>query len=226
MPETVKRRKPPKHAIGERVGMLVCLEHLNERSCFHWLSRWMCDCGREHIGHVRKTTKLASCGCAKPLMISVGKIKHGHSYGEPSDEYVVWCSMRQRCLCETSRAYPDYGGRGIKICPQWDSFSQFYIDMGPRPSRRHSIDRIDVNGDYEPSNCRWATLKEQARNKRATIHYEVNGERKTFPEWVEISGIKRETVRGRIKRGWSPERAFFEPLPVTGKGSFWRKKNA
>lgn len=90
---------------------------------------------------------------------------HGHNQYN-SLEYRCWVGMRQRCLDKQYKGYKNHGGRGIKICKRWDSFTMFLEDMGPRPSREYSIDRINNDGNYQPSNCRWATKKEQARNTR------------------------------------------------------------
>lgn len=99
--------------------------------------------------------------------------------------------------------YPRYGGRGIRICPQWDSFDVFLRDMGPRPDWG-TLDRIDVNGDYEPSNCRWATWLVQGRNKRSTYRIDVGGSVVTAAEFVSITGISRDIVYRRLRSGWTP----------------------
>jgi hypothetical protein len=111
--------------------------------------------------------------------------------------------------------YPDYGARGIQICERWDnSFEAFYADMGPRPGPEYSIDRRDVNGHYEPGNCRWATDTEQANNKRNNHYIEHNGERKTITQWAQEVGLHPSTIRQRLKLGWSTERAMTRLRPT------------
>jgi hypothetical protein len=106
-------------------------------------------------------------------------------------EYTAWADMKSRCYNEKNRKYPDYGGRGISVCAEWrSSFVQFYSDMGARPSNRHSIDRIDNDGSYEPSNCHWATMKEQANNRRARCGGGMRRKR-----LIDPSGI-RHVVKG------------------------------
>jgi len=135
--------------------------------------------------------------------------------------YRVYASMIQRCEDVEHRAFSRYGGRGIKVCKRWRiSFTNFLLDMGPRPSLLHSIDRKDNDGDYEPTNCRWATDKEQARNSSHNVLITVSGETHCMSEWEEIKGFPRATVWQRInKLGWSPEQAVMTPLPE-GKEKF------
>lgn len=159
--------------------------------------------------------------------ISLAKTKHGHALASGrTPTYQVWCSMRRRCSeMATGDDYRDYFLRGIRVCDQWQDYQQFLADMGERPAGM-SIDRYpNNNGNYEPGNCRWATNLEQARNKRNTVRLEINGISKTTREWGEQYGLSRETIKNRIERGWSVERAVTEPLPLEGKGSYWRYRN-
>ena len=129
------------------------------------------------------------------------------------DERSTWISMKKRCNSPSSRGWKYYGGRGIKVCERWlFSFENFYADMGAKPSREHSLDRIDVNGDYEPSNCRWATPKEQCRNRRNNRLVTLNGITKSVAEWVELTGIANSTYWSRVEKGMSYEDAFTAPL--------------
>ena len=124
-----------------------------------------------------------------------------------SPTYNAWRAMVDRCTCPTSGNYERYGARGITVCDRWRSFSNFLADMGSRPEGR-TIDRIDGSKGYEPGNCRWASNKEQARNKRTNLIVTYRGESRCVAEWVEILGLKEKLVRVRLSRGWSPERAF------------------
>lgn len=120
-----------------------------------------------------------------------------------SPEYSVWRGMKSRCTNSNTRMYGRYGGRGISICPQWmDSFTQFYKDMGPRPSPEHSIDRINNDGNYEPSNCRWATVEEQVYNRSTNITVTMpDGEEVSSKEAMEYLGMKKGTLFSRLYRG-------------------------
>lgn len=126
-------------------------------------SAWMCrcECGNERavVGNNLVRGITVSCGCHRKEVL----IKHGYT---GRSEYSSWQGMKDRCLNPNSASYPDYGGRGIMVCERWLSFENFLEDMGPKPSKKYSIERIDVNGDYEPGNCKWATQTEQNHNLR------------------------------------------------------------
>jgi hypothetical protein len=126
--------------------------------------------------------------------------------------YRLFYSMIARCERPTATSYERYGGRGIKVCPRWrHNFLAFVEDMGPRPSLEHTLDRIDPDGNYEPSNCRWAPWKTQQRNRGGfNRRLEVNGETLTLAEWSERTGIGYTTIRERLRRGWSASRAVTE----------------
>jgi hypothetical protein len=133
-----------------------------------------------------------------------------------TSEYMIWASMKQRCYNKKSTNYPRYGGRGISVCKEWmDSFDNFIKDVGPRPSMDHSLDRINNNGNYEPSNCRWATRFQQARNTGVTINITFDGETKSLPEWAKIFGLTHSTLLTRLVRMPEPKivtwRLFRQP---------------
>lgn len=121
--------------------------------------------------------------------------------------------MKQRCYNKNEKNYGGYGGRGIKVCDRWrDHFAMFIQDMGPRPSPQHSLDRIDVNGDYCPENCRWATQAEQQQNRRVNILLKFNGKVQCLAVWARELGIGEWALASRIRRGWSIERALTTPV--------------
>jgi hypothetical protein len=130
--------------------------------------------------------------------------------GRNTPEYKSWAHMKARCNSETNHKYHLYGARGIKVCDRWlNNFENFLADMGQKPSPLHTIDRIDNNGNYEPSNCRWATKKEQGRNTRTNLLITHNGKTMTLIEWSELSGVNKITLRNRISLyGWSVEKAL------------------
>lgn len=139
------------------------------------------------------------------------KPTHGFSGRNRPKIYNVWKAMVNRCHCAGNTAYDKYGGRGIKVCDRWRDFLKFYEDMGDVPEGM-TIDRIDVNGDYEPSNCRWASMRQQARNKRNTTFLTCFGETKSIQDWADQFGIKAKTVKKRLKSGWSAEDAINRPI--------------
>ncbi len=141
---------------------------------------------------------------------------HGHRRGDKkSSQYTAWINMKDRCCNPKYKTFSSYGGRGIKVCQRWlDSFEDFLSDMGPKPSAGHSLDRFpDKNGNYEPGNCRWATVKMQNRNKRNNRTITLNGITKSTSEWAEEHGLANSTVKARLNRGWSAERSLGVPVP-------------
>lgn len=167
----------------------------------------LCDCGRERIVVGRDLRrkdkrKVETCGVCY-------RITHGHCSGHHSPEYISWHSMISRCTLPNHSNYKDYGGRGISVCQRWiNSFEAFLEDMGPRPDKRYSIDRKDVNGNYEPSNCRWASPSEQSRNMKSNIWIIHNGRRMVLQDWRNELHISIGTYYGRIKRGLTPKQAL------------------
>lgn len=129
-------------------------------------------------------------------------------------ERTIWSSMIARCTRPTNVSYPLYGARGIRVCDRWlNSFDAFLGDMGPRPSPAHSLDRIDNSRGYEPSNCRWATWREQARNKSGNVHLTLDGRSMTISAWAEELGIHAMTLWQRVQKlGWTTERAIRTPV--------------
>lgn len=164
---------------GQTFGRLTGVADAGKDKHGKRLWQFRCECGGEitAIGSDVKSGKTQSCRCYADEVrginarlyagkIAEAKTKHGASGPNGLPEYHVWKSMRQRCKNPNDKHFADYGGRGINVCRAWDDFKAFYADLGPRPSDNHSIDRIDVDGNYEPGNVRWATATEQRLNQR------------------------------------------------------------
>jgi len=155
-----------------------------------------------------------SCGCLKAIVTSAKNKKHG-MFG--TKEYSSYHRMKDRCFDKKNKDYKNYGARGITICDRWlNSFENFYADMGNKPTPKHSIDRIDNDGNYEPSNCRWASNIQQARNKRNNRKITINGVTKIISEWADVYGINGSTIRQRINLGWSEVDAVTKPVIFAG----------
>lgn len=138
---------------------------------------------------------------------------HGQSGKIP--EYAIWQAMRQRVMNPNNHEYHRYGGRGITLCERWNSFENFLVDMGHRPSSEHQIERRDNDGNYEPSNCCWATRFEQMNNLGTTIYLEHDGKRMSLGNWAKKLGMPKGTIATRLQRGYSVEKALF-PYRLTG----------
>jgi len=156
----------------------------------------------------------SSCGCYHSKRQRDPKT-HGETVGRNnSPEYRAWKAMKGRCYDKNNIGYRNYGGRGISVCERWlHSFVAFLEDMGRKPSPKHSIDRINNDGIYEPSNCKWSTRSEQRRNNRQGLHL-VSLKDKTMPicDWAKISGVPEESISARLRHGWAAEKAIFQPI--------------
>ncbi len=183
---------------------------------------WICQCTCGQIKFFNRSLlqkgnpagSPMSCGCKKLEAIRSKLITHGHSSrGLKSPEWQVWCRIREVCRNPRNKKFPYYGGRGIKVCDRWLlSFADFLADMGRRPSSDHSIGRIDNNGNYEPSNCRWETDVQQANNKRSNRLLTFNGETLTMGQWSAKTGLDVKRIWSRINRNWSVERTLTTPV--------------
>lgn len=187
--------------VGEKYGRLTILENhhpKNEVLC-------LCECGNTKIARADNVFYggTRSCGC---LFNEGNNKKHGD---KGKRLYIIWKGMRCRCYTKSSSTYNNYGGRGITICEEWsnyENFKQWALNNGYTDNL--SIDRIDVNGNYEPSNCRWVSMKKQSNNKRNNRYLEYKGQVKTMQELAEENGIKPATIWARLNRGWDVEKAL------------------
>lgn len=205
---------PPLDLKGHRFGRLCVLELAEDDTRAGRWWRCLCDCGTRLnvLTTYLRTGDTKSCGCLKVDRSRERATKHGMKY---TPEYWCWQRILLRCYVPTTSNYHHYGGRGIKMCDRWrygengkHGAECFLEDMGPKPSRKHSIDREDVNGDYEPDNCRWATQIQQCNNKRDNVLVTYGGETLTLSQWSRKVGIGVSTLSYRMRHGWTPEAAL------------------
>lgn len=193
---------------GQRFGRLTVIERTanhNGRTCW----KCQCDCGnvKNVIGKDLRNGKTRSCGCYNREVCR--HVTHGLS---KTKIYKVWCDMRDRCFNPKKERYPQYGGRGITVCDEWaksDCFPAFYEYVSKLEhfgEDGYTLDRIDVNGNYEPSNIRWATDAEQRRNRTDNHYIEIGGKQMVLADVVRIAGVTRKTIYDRLARGEEGER--------------------
>ena len=152
-----------------------------------------------------------------PRKAGVCHYRHGYkTAGKYSSEYSIWSNIRARCNNPNNPNFERYGARGISVCDRWMvDFLNFLEDMGRRPSLNHSIERVDNDGNYTPDNCKWATRKEQARNRRSSRFITFADKTQTLAAWAEEIGIPMNTLHLRLKYAWTLERAMTQPLRIT-----------
>lgn len=208
----VRAKKPSRLVPGLRICTITLVEEISpyrrvkredgtsKAEQAVWSCR--CDCGETKAVAASSfyryiTAGRVPCKCQAPLRGN--RTTHGMSQ---SPEYRSWSKMKERCANTKCNDYKDYGGRGISVCARWaDSFENFYSDMGPRPTSKHSIDRVDVNGNYEPENCRWATQVEQANNKRTNVKVSLGTTELTVTEAAKLIGVSPKCLKSRLRRG-------------------------
>lgn len=191
---------------GLKKGMLSVLDRVENPLKNGTLWNVVCDCGvqRTMRGIVIQNPGTKSCGCIKK---SVGADRNRTHGARNTRAFSVWSSMRQRCTNQKFRYFADYGGRGIKVCDRWQVFAAFLADMG-QPPEGSTLERVNNDGDYEPSNVRWASKKEQANNRRSSRWIQHAGKLQTLQQWADQTGIKRATIAFRLDSGWPPDRAL------------------
>jgi len=198
---------------GKQFGRLTVLsfDHIG-RGGAYWLCR--CECGEKPIVLSARLANgtTSSCGCLARDRWKASRTTHGLS---KHPLYTTWVGMHRRCYDEADDSYPRYGGRGIRVCDGWHGsggLRSFISDMGPKPSRRHSIDRIDVNGQYEPGNCRWATAAVQGANKENTLRVDHEGSRVALSTVAHQHGLGVASLNWRVQNGWALEEALAVPM--------------
>jgi hypothetical protein len=194
---------------GRHFGRLTALE-LIERDYVWNDHRWKfaCECGNEVVLRIKSVRggNTSSCGCLQKEILVRRNTKHGLCRQHPRT-YRSWKDMRARCRNPKHKDFKYYGERGVTICKEWEDFAVFFADMGIRPEGM-TIDRIETNGNYESSNCRWATDLQQANNKRNNRRLTINGEVKTLQEWCRNSKLEHSKVRYRLSQGYGVEKSF------------------
>lgn len=210
-------------------GRLTVISQVeNKGKDVSWLCQCQCGSTIAIRGHALRTGNTSSCGCLhKEQLIARNRkaqFKRNTTHGmSQTRTFRIWADMRKRCENEKTAHYHNYGGRGITVCERWARFENFLADMGEAPGDK-TLDRIDVNGDYEPSNCRWATIEQQARNKRTNRIIRFNGDAMCLADWAKSLNMDIGTLHTRLAEGWTVEQAL--TIPVEKGRPLWARLNA
>lgn len=202
-------------AIGAVYGLWTVISapfQLPTKGAWRVLCRCVCGTEKAHT-----ETSLRN-GYAKQCRACAAKAyyKHGGTHGGPNEiEYRTWRSMRDRCENPNNRGWSNYGGRGIQVCERWKSFENFLADLGKRPGPEYSLDRLDNDAGYEPSNCAWRLFEEQSNNRRSTRLMEFQGETLSLAQWARRQGMSEGCLRNRLREGWTIEAALTTPLDTS-----------
>ena len=207
--------KMTKDITGNVFGRLRAIAPVGKNKNHRILWQCICECGT--LATVDTTSLMTgntkSCGCLQADVAKVMKTTHG---GSGTAEYITWTNMKARCFNPNSTHFGHYGGRGITICDRWLSFKNFYADMGNKPTKKHTIERINNDAGYFFDNCKWATRREQCNNKRSNRYIEHEGQTLTMSQWARKIGLAPNTLKSRLYSGWSTERAINTPKLRTG----------
>ena len=213
---------------GQKFGRLTVLEFAGHNKHGSALWKCRCDCGNYKIAATKllRDGHTSSCGCYRKEVSKRLNTIHGIRYTRINR---IYSSMKQRCYNPKCDEYYSYGGRGISVCQEWKdsvvSFAEWAYQNGY--SDNLTLDRINVNGNYEPSNCRWVSIKVQANNKTNNVYHTINGIAKTLPDWCDYYGVPYKIVKGRIDRGWDTFTALTTPkLRSNGKYYFMASMNS
>ena len=206
----------PQDLTGQRFGKLTVIDFAYRRNGkAYW--KCTCACGNERIvqGYDLASGHTKSCGCIRTIDGKEPRYRHGRIN---TRLYKIWSNMKSRCKNPKFKYFKDYGGRGITYCKEWDDFIMFEEwALKNGYSDNLTIDRINVNGNYEPDNCRWVDMKMQQRNRRSNHLLTYKGETHCINEWAEIFNISRETIKNRLGYGWPIEKVLTEPIHNNGR---------
>lgn len=198
---------------GMKFGKLTAIKVVGRSKARKLMWLCECECGKTNIvtGSDLTSGKTKSCGCSKVERMRKQSLTHGQS---GTRIYGIWRGMKTRCYNPKFHEFRNYGGRGISMCKEWtDDFCKFEDwALHNGYNEKLTIERIDVNGNYEPSNCRWATIQEQANNRTSNHLLTFNGKTMNIAEWAREVGIKDKLLRRRIRDGWTTDRALTQPV--------------
>ncbi len=211
---------------GQKCGRLTVLNFAGTRNeKAYWLC--LCDCGKqsEVLGKFLRNGTTKSCGCLSSDTTALRSLRHGHSQrGNRRPEYRCWKAVIQRCTNTNATYYENYGGRGIKVCEGFVNYETFFSTLGTKPTRKHEIDRVDNDLHYSCGSCaqclregwkmnlRWATRIQSSNNRRNNHFVEFQGIKLTLTQWAEKIGINANSIKNRLRRGWSVAKALTQPL--------------